>query len=68
VLLPLLRLLSLRRLLDKHGYYISLESFKGPWLDPAAVANGTSRLPWVNIYCARKDLPTVVQPGKLARL
>ncbi|WIA23238.1 hypothetical protein OEZ85_000010 [Tetradesmus obliquus] len=44
------------QLLDQWGYYISLDGFKGPWLDPAAVANGSSKLPWNNIFCARKDL------------
>ncbi|WIA43697.1 hypothetical protein OEZ86_010128 [Tetradesmus obliquus] len=44
------------KLLDQWGYLISLEGFQGPWLQPAAVANGSSKLPWNNIFCARKDL------------
>jgi hypothetical protein len=42
--------------MDERGYYVSLDSFQGPWLDPAAVRNGTSKLPWNNIFCARKQL------------
>ncbi|KAF6251798.1 S-adenosyl-L-methionine-dependent methyltransferase [Scenedesmus sp. NREL 46B-D3] len=44
------------KFLDELGYLVSLDSFKGPWLEPAAVVNGTSRLPWNNIFCARKEL------------
>jgi hypothetical protein len=57
-------LLCLRRLLDDRGYLVSLESFRGPWLEPAAVANGTSKLPWNNIFCARKDI-VPAQPAQL---
>lgn len=42
--------------MDEQGYYISLESFKGPFLDAAAVQGGTSKLPWNNIFCVRKRL------------
>jgi hypothetical protein len=42
--------------MDERGYYVSLDSFKGRWLDPAAIQNGTSQLPWHNIFCARKQL------------
>jgi hypothetical protein len=44
------------RFMDEQGYYISLESFKGPFLDAAAVQGGTSKLPWNNIFCVRKRL------------
>uniref|UniRef100_A0A383V9J7 Methyltransferase FkbM domain-containing protein n=1 Tax=Tetradesmus obliquus TaxID=3088 RepID=A0A383V9J7_TETOB len=44
------------KFMDARGFHISLESFNGPWLDPAAVRNGSSKLPWNNIFCARKQL------------
>ncbi|WIA35984.1 hypothetical protein OEZ86_004361 [Tetradesmus obliquus] len=44
------------KFMDARGYYISHDSFKGPWLDPAAVRNGSSKLPWNNIFCVRKQL------------
>lgn len=56
-------LTPLARFMDAHGYYVSLDSFKGPWLDPAAVRNGSSKLPTTNIFCARKHLVDA-QPAK----
>lgn len=44
------------RFMDARGYYISLDSFQGPFLDAAAVRNSTSKLPWNNIFCVRKQL------------
>jgi hypothetical protein len=51
-----MRVSAASRFMDDHGYYISLNSFKGPWLEPAAIRNNTSMLPWNNIFCARKQL------------
>jgi hypothetical protein len=45
--------------MDSRGYYISLGSFQGPFLDAAAVRNGTSELPFTNIFCVRKQLVDV---------
>ncbi|WIA33897.1 hypothetical protein OEZ86_006996 [Tetradesmus obliquus] len=47
------------KFLDQHGYYISFNSFQGPWLEPGAVRNGSSNLPSNNIYCARKQLADI---------
>lgn len=41
--------------MDNLGYRISLDSFKGPFLEEAAVQNETSKLPWNNIYCVKKQ-------------
>ncbi|KAF8057927.1 Serine/threonine-protein phosphatase PP1 isozyme 1 [Scenedesmus sp. PABB004] len=58
------------RYLDRMGYYVSLHSFRGPFLNPAAIAAGSANLggPGANpnLYCARRELvhPSAVLGGR----
>lgn len=41
--------------MDGLGYQISLSSFKGPFLDSAAIKDGSSAVPYNNIFCVKSN-------------
>jgi hypothetical protein len=40
--------------IDNLGYAISNRSFRGPWIDPAQISNGTTKLDRVSLFAVKK--------------
>ncbi|KIZ07659.1 hypothetical protein MNEG_0298 [Monoraphidium neglectum] len=46
--------IELMTFIDNLGYAISNRSFRGPWIDPAQISNGTTKLDRVSLFAVKK--------------